>query len=119
MSRGLGRLQRSLMMTIRRQRKPMTFEDIRAVIRQDNDLEAGTELQRSFERSLRRALQHLARDGLLIVIGGGGPGDPFRYFFHPLSIGMMGERGLPEQRALEEAIQAEVERHGEKARVQF
>jgi hypothetical protein len=41
MSRGLGRLQRTLFEIIQRHGKPMTFEDIRAVIRKELEVEDG------------------------------------------------------------------------------
>ena len=86
MSRGLGRLQRVLWETIRRHGKPMTFDDIRAVIRQELDVEDGTKLRPSFERSLRHALHRMVSDGGLIAIGGGGRADPLRYFMDPTLI---------------------------------
>jgi hypothetical protein len=91
-SRGPGKLQRALWETILQHGKPMTFDDIRAVILQELEVEAGTRLRLSFERSLRRALHRIAEPGgELIVIGEGGRADPYRYFIHPLIIGMMGK----------------------------
>jgi hypothetical protein len=84
----------------------MTFEDIRAVIRQGNDLEADTKLRPSFERSLRRALHRMAENGGgLIAIGDGGRAEPYRYFIHPLIIGMMGK--TPQADELEQALEAD------------
>jgi hypothetical protein len=85
--------------------KPMSFEDVRAQVRRDVGVEPGTELRLSFERSLRRALHRLCEDEILIAIGDGGRGDPFRYFIHPLIIGLMGD--TPEAHALEEALEAD------------
>ena len=68
---------------IKRHGKPMTFEDIRAVIRKEFEVEDGIKLYSSFERSLRRALHLMVSDGGLIAIGDGGRGDPFRYSIHP------------------------------------
>jgi hypothetical protein len=86
MSRGLGRLQRVLSETIWRHGKPMTFDDILTVIRQELGAEDGTKLRPSFERSLRHALHQMVSDGGLITIGGGGRADPFRYFMDPTLI---------------------------------
>jgi len=63
MSRGPGRLQRWLWLMIKRHGKPMTFEDIRAVIRKEFEVEDGIKLYSSFERSLRRALHLMVSDG--------------------------------------------------------
>jgi hypothetical protein len=38
-------------------------------------------------------------------MGDGGPGDPLRYFIHPLAIGMMGD--TPQARALHVALEAD------------
>jgi hypothetical protein len=54
---------------------------------------------------MRRALHRLADTNLLIAMGDGGPGDPLRYFIHPLMIGMMDD--TPERHALQEAIEAD------------
>jgi hypothetical protein len=106
MSRGLGRLQNALWMTIRRHGKPMTFDEIRAVIRQGIEAEPDTKLRASFERSLRRALHRMAEDGGgLIAIGDGGRAEAYRYFIHPLVIGMMGK--TPEADALQQALEAD------------
>jgi hypothetical protein len=101
MSRGLGKLQRALFWTIRWHGKPMTFDDIRAAAIGDG----GFLLAVSIERSLRRALHRMVSDGFLIAIGGGGRGDPFRYFFHPMGIALM--CGKPEAKALWKALQAD------------
>jgi hypothetical protein len=89
MSRGLGRLQRWLVPMIRRHGKPMTFDDMRAIIRRELEVEEGTKLYSSLERSLRRALHRMVSNGGVIAFGGGGRADPFRYFMHPMVITMM------------------------------
>ena len=86
MSRGLGSLQLALINTIRLHGEPMTFADIRAEALSDDP---GSTLPASLERSMRRALHRLASEGTLIEIGDGGPGDPYRYFIHPLLIALM------------------------------
>jgi hypothetical protein len=102
MSRGLGRLQNALLMTIRQHGKPMTFDEIRAEALGGRD----GRLSASFERSLRRALHRMAEDGGgLIAIGDGGRAEPYRYFIHPLVIGMMGK--TPEAAALQQALEAD------------
>jgi len=77
MSRGLGRLQRALLGTILKQRRPLTFAEIRKM------------LPLSVERSLRRALHGLVERGGLITIGEGGPADPYRYYFNPMAAALM------------------------------
>jgi hypothetical protein len=64
----------------------MTFEEIRAVIRQELEVEDGTKLYSSFERSLRHALHRMVSNGGLIAIGG--RADPFRYSIDPMIIAM-------------------------------
>ncbi|WP_369725149.1 hypothetical protein AB8Z38_11560 [Bradyrhizobium sp. LLZ17] len=73
MSRGLGRLQRALWETILQHGKPMSFDEMRAIILQELKLEYGSKLRPSFERSMRRALHRMAEPGgRLIAIGDGG-----------------------------------------------
>lgn len=100
MSRGLGKLQRVLWVHIQRHGKPIAFEEIRAEAIGD-----GGSLSASFERSLRRALHRMVENGGLIAIGDGGRADPYRYFIHPLIIGMMGH--TPEADALQRALIAD------------
>jgi hypothetical protein len=101
MSRGLGRLQQVLWVTIRRHGKPLTFDYIRAeAIGPD-----GGQLSASFERSMRRALHRMVSTGGLVTIGDGGRADPYRYFINPLVIGMMGK--TPEAAALQQALEAD------------
>jgi len=82
MSRGQGKLQRSIWGTILQHGKPMTFAEMRG----------GPHIGDSFERSARRALQKMVKDDVLIAIGTGGRGQPFRYFPHPFLIGMMDDK---------------------------
>jgi hypothetical protein len=94
MLRGLGKVQMALLGIIRRHGRPMTFAEMR-----------GGALSASLERSARRALHRLVCDGLLIAMGDGGPGEPLRYFLHPLGIGMMGD--TPEAHELRKALEAD------------
>ena len=84
MSRGPGKLQRVLFLTIRRHGKPMTFDDIRVEAIGDDPVR----LSASFERSIRRSLHRMVSEGVLIAIGGGGRADPFRYSIHPMLVAM-------------------------------
>jgi len=73
MSRGFGRLQRTLLTIIRRHGKPMTFADIRAeIIRAVGAL--------SVEPLMRRTLRRPTSRDALIALGDGRPGEPLRYF---------------------------------------
>jgi len=83
MSRGFGRLQRSLMAIIRHHGRPMTFAEIR-----------GERRHPTRERSVRRALRSLVDDYMLIAIGDGGRREPTRYFIHPLIIRKAGDKDL-------------------------
>jgi hypothetical protein len=102
-SRGFGKLQKALLATIRQHGKPMTFDDVRAEALGDDRRDR--RMSASFERSLRRALHRMADNGGLIAIGDGGRADPYRYFIHPLYIGMMGD--TPEANALQQALEAD------------
>ena len=79
MSRGMGKMQRSLMAEICLNGKPMTFEEIRASIRKGINAAPDAKLRASFERSLRRALHTMTNGSVLIAMGDGGRGEPFRY----------------------------------------
>jgi hypothetical protein len=83
MSRGPGAMQRYLVYLIRVHGKPVTFAELRAIILKAGNAPAGAVLRPPVERSLRRALRSLVRDQIIIAFGGGGPGDPHRYFLHP------------------------------------
>ena len=108
MSRGPGRLQRSLMDTIEAHGKPMTFAEVRTAVKQDTGAEWYV-THPSFERSLRRALHTLVHNEILITLGKGRPSNPFRYFHHPFLIAMIGET-TPRGRALHLALDAAVPR---------
>ena len=101
MSRGLGALQRTLLASIRRHGKPMTFEDIRIEAIGDDDVQ----LSASFERSVRRALHRMVSTGMLVALGAGGRSDPSRYFLHPMGIAIMCDE--PEAEALWKALGAD------------
>jgi hypothetical protein len=95
-------LQRALFLTIRRHGKPMTFEEMRGKAIGD---EPNVRLTAWVERSRRRALHRMVREGLLIAIGGGGRADPYRYFFDPGKIAIICDE--PEARALWRALEAD------------
>ena len=78
----------------------MAFAEIRA-----EAVEAGIWVSPSLERSLRRALYRMVRGGELIAIGDGGRAEPYRYFIHPMIIGMMGK--TPVADALYKALEAD------------
>jgi hypothetical protein len=100
MSRGFGRLERGVMALIERTGKPMTFVAIRAAME--------TKLRPTFdERSLRRAVHRLTEKCMLIAMGNGGPGDPLRYFVHPLRIGMVRDQDAARAEAMQSALEAD------------
>jgi hypothetical protein len=101
MSRGLGKRQHALVDFILARGKPTTFADIRAMILEAND----GWIPSSYERSLRRALHRLVETEILIPIGGGGRGDPLRYFYHPIGIAFM--EGKERRAALFAALEAD------------
>lgn len=82
MSRGLGSMQRDLLEIIEAQGRPLTFNEILALsqheIRTMSD-KPGFHWPHTVERSMRRALATLVRRKALIVLGKGGPRDPYRY----------------------------------------
>jgi hypothetical protein len=88
MSRGLGWMQRYLFETICTHGKPVTFADLRAIILNADNAPPDHVLRQSVERSLRRALHSMVRDKTLIAIGGGGRGDPHRYFLDPVCVAL-------------------------------
>jgi hypothetical protein len=83
-SRGLGKFQRNVFEIIRAHGKPMTFAEILGI-------DEGPFLP-SVIRSVRRAVHKLVKDGTLITVGGGGRGDPYRYFFDPIGMAMFWDR---------------------------
>src|SRR5262245_35350850 len=80
MSRGLGKNQRLLFDIIRQGGRPKTWAEIR-----------GERLDPTVERSARRALQRMGEDGMILAIGKGGPGDPYRYCIHPIVFAAVGD----------------------------
>jgi hypothetical protein len=96
MSLGLGRLQRALFHTILQRRRPLTFAEIRAIARKAPKcwIDPKCCMDLTFERSMRRSLQIMIRNGALIAIGAGGPTDPYRYFIHPSVLGARGDKEL-------------------------
>jgi hypothetical protein len=51
----------------------------------------------SLKRSLRRALHSMVvNSGELIALGNGGRADPYRYFFHPVTLYLMKDQALQE-----------------------
>jgi hypothetical protein len=82
MSRGLGRLQRYLFVTLRQSDKPLTFAEILKIA---YPLEPHEYQPVSWDiRSLRRALHKMVKDGAVLALGAGGPADPHRYCPHPI-----------------------------------
>jgi hypothetical protein len=105
MSRGLGRLQRAILFFIRQHGKPITFGEIKTRILAESGAPPSDKMHPPFERSLRRALHSLVTSKGLIAIGDGGRAEPYRYFIHPLFIGVMGESD--EAHALQQALEAD------------
>jgi hypothetical protein len=110
MSRGPGVMQKYLVHTIRVHGKPVTFAELRGIILKADNAPAGAVLRPPVERSLRRALQSLVHDQIIITLGSGGPSDPHRYFLHPLAALVACDK--QEFDALCEAFEAEVTRSG-------
>jgi hypothetical protein len=73
---GPGYIQRNLLDTIQKSRKPLTFNQIVAKLEITN-------APPSVIRSTRRALLGLVDDGKIIAIGRGGPREPFTYTVAP------------------------------------
>jgi hypothetical protein len=99
------------MQTLRHAGKPMTFAEIFALAYPEGSFEADMikalgPSKVSGVRSLRRAVHKMVEDQVLIALGNGGPSEPYRYFFHPMLIGMMGDSAL--QKALEADSGAEL-----------
>jgi hypothetical protein len=91
MSHGPGITQRFLWQTVCIHGKPMTFAEIRSVAAYAAILPGVVRLAPSVERSLRRALQTMVRDEVLLALGSGGRGDPHRYFPNPLLAAAAGD----------------------------
>jgi hypothetical protein len=93
MSRGLGKVQRMLLGLIREFGEPMTFDQMRLAMGLTDKLESWPLLK----RSLRRALHSMVvNSGELIALGNGGRADPYRYFFHPVTLYLMKDQALQE-----------------------
>jgi hypothetical protein len=101
MSRGLSRRQRDLQGMLIDHGQPMTFDEICAAILRDTgdkiSLPTLKRLAPSFLRSLRRSLHTMVRDQQLLAIGAGGPGEPFKYYLHPLTIEIYGNQDDKQQ----------------------
>jgi hypothetical protein len=98
-------MQWMVLRLIREYGKPMSFAEMRAVINAAGGLEPDAPWRPAFARSMRRALHLLTKQHLLVAMGDGRPGNPYRYFLHPISVGMMGD--TPEARALYAALEAD------------
>src|SRR5262249_9169463 len=90
--------------------KPTTFADICAIVDEEVTRAPGTIVCVPSEGSLRRALDEMVEDNpqaRLLAMGGGGPGDPVRYFLHPVMLGGIEEMVSTDWECLEhEALQA-------------
>ena len=80
--------QRWLLATIKRHRKPISFEQIRAAALEEAGAEDGARLRPSPERSMRRALHSLVKGGGVVALGTGGQAEPHRYFPSIIVLGM-------------------------------
>ena len=95
MSRGLGKVQRMLLGLIREFGEPMTFDQMLLAIGLQTIQR--TKLEPSLTRSLRRALHSMVvNSGELIALGNGGRAEPYRYFFHPVTLYLMKDQALQE-----------------------
>jgi hypothetical protein len=95
MSRGAGKLQRWLWDVLLHSDTPLTFADIcieRRAIFGEGFQALMSPLRPAQVRSLRRALQRMVADGVVLAQGKGGPGDPHRYCPHPLLFAAHGTR---------------------------
>jgi hypothetical protein len=86
MSRGNSKIQNTLFISFLKIGKPVTFDELCRMLISWGDKDPNTvKFKPSKIRSLRRSLQGLRRDELLITLGSGGRADPFRYFIHPMN----------------------------------
>ena len=83
MSRGHGKIQQVLWGIMLHHSRPLTFEEI---------LGKGERWHPNRERSARRALHSIVKDGTFVTIGKGGRADPFRYFFNPMMFDLIPDR---------------------------
>jgi hypothetical protein len=80
MSRGLGRLQNAIKMSIQEAERYGAYAVTFADIRKATAVRHGGSLRPTFERSLKRAVKTLTERGeLAIVQGDGGRWSPYRY----------------------------------------
>jgi hypothetical protein len=93
MSRGPGRLQRAIFETMRRHGKPMTFADIQNIAFPEGTFEG--EMARALGasnvgviRSMRRSIQKMVEQEVLVSAGNGRRGDAWRYSIHPIIAAM-------------------------------
>jgi hypothetical protein len=86
MSRGPGKLQHYLFVTIRHSGTPLTFAEI---LKLAYPPEEPYWPPLPWEiRSLRRALHKMVKDKVVLTVGAGGPGDPYRYCIHPMLVAL-------------------------------
>jgi hypothetical protein len=94
---------------------PMTFAEIMAIAYPEGGCEG--DMAKALGnanvgrvRSLRRALRRLCDDGIIMLIGEGGRGDPRRYWKNPMLVAMSGDkeswRKLTEQISADPALTA-------------
>jgi hypothetical protein len=93
MSRGPGRLQRAIFETIRKHGKPMTFAEIQNMAfpegTYDGDMARALGASNvGVIRSMRRAIQKMVEQEVLVAAGNGGRGDARRYSIHPIIAAM-------------------------------
>jgi hypothetical protein len=94
---------------LRVRNKTMTFADMCGEARRAWDVPPDARLNPSFVRSLRRAFHSMVKDGILLTTGSGRPGDPYRYYIHPLMRVVAGEQTFMPDDLAEMAAQAVVE----------
>jgi hypothetical protein len=99
MSRGHGVVQDYLMKLILQSPDPMTFAQIMTIAFPDGSFESDMAMARGGSkvgrvRSLRRALRRLCQDGVIMMIGDGGRGDPYRYWLNPMMVALSGNEAL-------------------------
>jgi hypothetical protein len=80
--------QRWLLATIKRHRKPMSFEQIRVAALKEASAPDGARVLPSPERSMRRALHGFVKDGVIVALDVGGRAEPHRYFPSIILLGM-------------------------------
>jgi hypothetical protein len=90
MSRGPGKMQQALFGFLLKQPRPVQWHEIRAEVIEQLELDKAMYhiVHGSLERSLRRAMHEMVKDGAVITIGHGGRAEPFRYSLDPLLRGM-------------------------------